>query len=101
MLKAVEGNGSSFRFGITNNEISINDDRRTLFPCQAESAQPGRKTRCRARTREYAQLVTFLKRGRFKSQERPGGASGAGLLDPFHQQNPVVSRLTRYERRVS
>ena len=40
MLKAAEGNGSSFRLGITNNDISINDYEDVLFPCQAEFVQP-------------------------------------------------------------
>ncbi len=35
MLKAAAGNGSSFRLGITNNDISINDYRVLCFPCQA------------------------------------------------------------------
>jgi hypothetical protein len=39
MLKAAKGNGSSFRFGISNNDISINDYNAGLFPCQAELAQ--------------------------------------------------------------
>ncbi len=36
MLKAAEGNGSSFRFGIAIKDISINDHKHSLRLCQAK-----------------------------------------------------------------
>jgi hypothetical protein len=52
MLKAAQGNGLSFCFGITKNDISINDYEGTWYPCQAEIAPPGRKSRWRAPSRQ-------------------------------------------------
>ncbi len=63
MLKAAEGNGSSFRLGITNNDISINDYRSALFACQAELAQPDRKSRSRARTGQLIMRVAIRPSG--------------------------------------
>ena len=83
MLKAAEGSGSSFRLGITNNDISINDYEPALFPCQARLAQPEPESRSRAKT------------GQTDMRVRLSGSNAAA----FTNEGKLVPKPTGYEHK--